>query len=152
MKVYRLERTQMLPIALEVAWEFFSDPHNLPAITPPGLRFRLTCAVPPRMHPGMIITYRLNPFPLVPVSWVTEITHVQEPHLFVDEQRAGPYRFWHHQHHFRATAEGTEVRDIVSYALPFGLFGRPAAPFIHRQLRTIFEFRRRYLAQRFPGR
>ena len=152
MKLYRFERSQTLPIAPDTAWDFFSDPHNLPAITPPALGFCLTCEVPARMHPGMIVTYRLTPFPLVAVRWVTEITHVIEPTLFVDEQRFGPYRFWHHQHHFRSVAGGTEIRDIVSYALPLGLLGRPAAPLVHRQLAGIFDFRRDYLLRRFAAK
>jgi ligand-binding SRPBCC domain-containing protein len=151
MHLYRLERRQILPIALEEAWTFFSDPRNLPLITPPSLRFRLTCAVPARMHPGMLVTYRLTPFPLFAVRWVTEITHVVEPYLFVDEQRFGPYRFWHHQHHFRSVTEGTEVRDLVSYALPFAFVSRPAAFVVRRQLAKIFDFRRDYLWRRFAA-
>lgn len=151
MQLYRLERIQTLPIAPETAWAFFSDPLNLPLITPPALNFRLTCEVPARMHPGMLISYRLTPFPLFHVRWITEITHLVEPHLFVDEQRFGPYRFWHHQHHFRPVAGGTEMRDVVSYALPLGLLGRPAAVIVRRQLAGIFDFRRDYLEKRFAG-
>lgn len=85
------------------------------------------------------------------MHWVTEITHLVEPHLFVDEQRFGPYRFWQHQHHFRPVAGGTELRDVVSYALPFGRFGRTAAVIVRRQLAGIFDFRRDYLEKRFAA-
>ena len=78
------------------------------------------------MRPGMIISYRIHPIFRLRLSWVTEITHVQEPHSFVDEQRFGPYKFWHHQHRFREVPGGVEIRDIVNYALPFGPLGRIA--------------------------
>ena len=32
------------------------------------------------------------------MNWVTEITHVKDFEYFVDEQRFGPYKFWHHKH------------------------------------------------------
>ena len=47
--------------------------------------------------------------PLVWVRWVTEITVAEERRAFVDEQRSGPYRFWHHRHSFEEV-DGTTVR------------------------------------------
>lgn len=150
MKLHRLHRRQRLPVSPEEAWAFFSDPQNLPLITPPWLDFQLTSAVPERMHPGMILTYTIRPFLGLKVRWVTEITHVDTPHFFVDEQRFGPYRFWHHQHHFREAKGGVEVEDVVHYALPFG----PLGTFAHRltvggQLERIFSYRCEILEQRF---
>ena len=149
MRLYSLRARQLLPLGLPEAWDFFSDPANLQEITPPSMRFEVTSELPPRMHPGLIVTYRVRPLLGIPVTWVTEITHVAEPHLFVDEQRFGPYRFWHHQHHFREVKGGVEMVDIVHYAPP-----TPAAPFIDRllvgpKLRQIFEFRRKILEGRF---
>lgn len=146
MKLHRLEARQVLPVSLAEAWDFFSDAANLPRITPPWLSFTVTSELPPRMHPGMIATYTVSPLPGVRVGWVTEITHVAAPHLFVDEQRFGPYRFWHHQHHFAEVEGGVEVRDVVHYALPL----QPVSALVRRwmvapRLRGIFEFRRRTL-------
>ena len=147
----RAEQTLTLP--LEEAWSFFSDPRNLQRITPASMRFEVTSNVPDRIHPGLIITYRVRPLLGVPVGWVTEITHVVEPTLFVDEQRFGPYRFWHHQHHFRATDGGVLMSDIVTYALP-----RAGGPLANRwivgpRLKEIFEYRRGVLTDLFgsPG-
>jgi ligand-binding SRPBCC domain-containing protein len=102
------------------------------------------------MYAGLIITYRIRPVMNIPAIWVTEITHLREPDFFVDEQRAGPYRFWHHQHILEEIEGGTAMRDIVHYALPFGLPGRIVHPFMVRpQLRKIFAFRRRKLEEMF---
>jgi ligand-binding SRPBCC domain-containing protein len=148
--LYRLHRIQCLPISVGQAWEFFSDPHNLPIITPAWLRFCVTSPLPDKMYPGMIVTYTITPVGRLPVRWVTEITHVNEPCLFVDEQRFGPYRFWHHQHLFRDIDGGVEVQDIVHYALPFGPIGvLTHRLLVKKQLKEIFDFRRRVLQERF---
>jgi ligand-binding SRPBCC domain-containing protein len=151
MKPSALREVQRLPISLPEAWRFFSDPGNLPRITPPSLGLEVTSDLPGVMYPGMIITYRVRPIPWVSVGWVTEITHVREPVLFVDEQRFGPYRFWHHEHHFREVeGGGVEMEDIVHYALPLGPIGRVfGGPLVRRRLEQIFSFRRRLLAREF---
>jgi len=151
MKLHRIHQTQVLPIGREEAWEFFADPGNLADMTPDWMRFRITSEVPEEMYAGLIITYRLGLFPGFSVRWITEITHLDPGSMFVDEQRFGPYRFWHHRHIFRDTPEGTLIEDLVHYALPLGLLGAPVhRMFVRRRLDEIFRFRARTLAERFP--
>lgn len=148
MKLYRLERKQRLPVGLDEAWEFFSSPHNLRHITPPWLNFRiLSPAGQEPMYPGQIISYTIQPVTGVRIKWVTEITHVNRPHYFVDEQRFGPYRLWHHQHHFTQDGDGVLMTDIVHYVLPFSFI----APLFHKyfvrpRLEIIFDFRTNVLS------
>lgn len=150
MHLETLHAAQLLPISIHEAWRFFSDPQNLRDLTPPSLNFEVTSALPEKMYPGLIITYRITPLLKIPRQWITEITHVIEPHLFVDEQRFGPYRFWHHLHRFREIAGGVEMQDVVYYALPYGVIGRlAAASLVRRQLRRIFAFRREFLVGKF---
>ncbi len=148
MKLHRLDATLKLPVPIGEAWGFFSDARNLARITPPSLGFEVTGPLPGRMYAGMIITYRVRPLLGVPVRWVTEITHVDEPRLFVDEQRFGPYRFWHHQHLFREIPGGVEAADIVHYALPPG-GGAVRRALVAPRLREIFAFRREVLERTF---
>ncbi len=148
--LFRLEATQRLPVGLEEAWAFFSNPRNLREITPPELHLVVENELPAAMHVGMIVCYRVRPLLGVPLHWVTEITHVEEGRMFVDEQRFGPYRFWHHQHHFRAVEGGVETRDLVHYMLPLGPLSFLAdALVVRRQLDRIFSYREEALAQRF---
>ena len=152
MSLHRMADIQRLPISVEEAWDFFSDPRNLAVITPPDMGFEIQNELPARMHPGLIIKYKVRPLFNVPMTWVTEITHVVEPNLFVDEQRFGPYKFWHHQHHFREIPGGIEMRDIVHYDVGFGPLGDIANLLIVKpRVRAIFDFRRRVLEQRFGG-
>ena len=150
MHLYRLSRCQHLPVSIHHAWAFFADPRNLARITPGWLRFRLTAPPDGPMHPGMIFTYRLTPIWRLPCRWVSEITHVNAPHLFVDEQRLGPYRLWHHLHRFEAAVGGVTMRDVVHYALPYGPLGRLLhQALVEKRLRTIFDFRRDRLTDIF---
>lgn len=150
MKLYSLHRTQKLPLSVNAAWDFFSNPRNLALITPPSLGLKVTSDVPPRMYQGMIVTYTVTPLLNYPVRWVTEITHMDEGRMFVDEQRFGPYKFWHHQHIFEETEGGVEITDLIHYALPFGPLGRIVHSLVvKRQLDEIFEFRRTYLEEKF---
>ena len=142
-KVHQLKSIQKLPVSLEEAWEFFSNPANLLTITPPFLNLKVTNQVHgDRMYPGQIVTYKVKPLLGIPLFWMTEITHVEHLKLFVDEQRTGPYKIWHHQHHFKAIEGGVEMTDIVHYAIPFGPLGSLAhALTVKKQLEKIFTFR-----------
>jgi ligand-binding SRPBCC domain-containing protein len=151
-KMYTLRRSQLLPVSLDEAWAFFSDPNNLPEITPPEMDFRIGEGASERMYAGMIISYRLRPIGHFWSRWVTEITHVDAPHFFVDEQRIGPYRFWHHKHYFSQVADGVQVVDVVHYEVPFGLFGRLIHNlFIAKRLHRIFDYRAKALSDRYAN-
>jgi ligand-binding SRPBCC domain-containing protein len=150
MRIYRLERRQHLPLDLETAWSFFSNPRNLERITPEDLHFHIMTELPERVYPGLMIGYRLRVPPGVPVTWWTEIKHVEAPFRFVDEQRAGPYAMWYHEHRFRAVEGGVEMTDLLHYAMPFGPLGRLAhALFVGRQVRGIFDHRVQVLDELF---
>lgn len=152
MRIHRLEQRQRLPISLEAAWDYFSSPANLNEITPPDFGFRITSPPEPAMHEGQIITYQVKVAPLVWVCWVTEIKCVDERRTFIDEQRFGPYKFWHHRHSFEETEEGVIMTDVVHYALPFGWLGSLAhVVFVRSKLKWIFEYRRKKLVEQFGG-
>ena len=148
--IYTLEVTQFLKITLPEAWDFFSSPGNLSKITPEQLGFKITSGTPARMYTGQIITYKVSPFSGVKTNWVTEITHVAEGRFFVDEQRFGPYRMWHHEHHFEVQVNGVLMTDRVSYKLPLGFLGRIAhSLFVKNQLKQIFDYRETCLERMF---
>ena len=95
------------------------------------------------MFAGMMIEYRVTPVAGIPMTWLTEISHVKENEFFVDEQRVGPYAIWHHEHHFKDLGDGrVEMRDKITYVPPFGLLGELVHPFLIKpQLDRIFAHR-----------
>jgi ligand-binding SRPBCC domain-containing protein len=162
MKFYTFTRTQVLPISIAESWNFFSNPANLAKITPSDLGLipfvhNGRIPEPDKMYAGMIITYTIRPFAGTPLSffttpWVSEITHAREPYFFVDEQQMGPYRYWHHQHHFRSVSSGTEVEDVVHYALHLYPLSRLVNNLIVRPLiERIFDYRKDALSVLFPN-
>lgn len=143
MATYSIKTIQKIPIDIDKAWDFFSDPANLQAITPDDLDFKVISKHHGnKMYPGQIIEYKVKPILNIPVYWMTEITQVADKKYFIDEQRFGPYQLWHHQHHFKSVEGGVEMTDIVHYRNPFWIFGDIAnALFVKKQLKNIFEFR-----------
>lgn len=150
MKLHRLEYQQLLPISLDEAWDFFSRPENLNEITPDDMQFEILTENIPRMYQGQVIQYNVTPFPMMKMGWVTEITHVEDRKMFVDEQRFGPYAFWHHQHIFEEVENGTLMTDILHYRVPLGVVGKLINElFIERKVKGIFEYRFRVLENKF---
>ena len=150
MSLHRFGGKLQLPIALDQAWDFFSDPYNLGEITPPEMGFRVVNEVPHETYAGQIIVHKVSPLFSVPVTWVTEITHYHEKRMFVDEQRFGPYRFWHHQHHFAETDVGVLMTDIVHYDVGFGPIGDLMNELVVRnKIGQIFSYRTSVLQDRF---
>lgn len=140
--MYVLEREQSIPVELEKAWDFFSSPKNLQEITPDYLGFQIRSTLPQKMYGGLFIIYTVRPLLGIPMEWVTEITHVEELKSFIDEQRKGPYKIWHHEHHFEAFDGGVRMFDRVSYELPLGPLGKLAHPILVKgKLNEIFEYR-----------
>ncbi|MCE3294938.1 MAG: hypothetical protein K0R65_652 [Crocinitomicaceae bacterium] len=141
--MYQIKRTQIIPSDLNTCWEFFMKPGCLEQITPANVRVKTISDVPERLFEGLIIEYRMQPLLRIPVRWVTEIKTVKYQSFFVDIQLRGPYRSWHHEHHFREVEGGVEMTDLVSYAMPFGFIGEIMHRLIVRnKLEAIFDHRR----------
>ncbi|MCP9236879.1 SRPBCC family protein [Lewinella sp. JB7] len=150
----RLESVTTVPRSLAETWDFFSRPENLEKLTPPEVKFEIVSPVAGReMYEGMIVQYRVTPFPGFTADWVTEITHIRHHEHFIDDQRVGPFALWHHQHHFRAVTAGeTEMRDILHYQAPLRFLGTIADKlFVHRQVKKIFSEREKAIRQLFPA-
>ena len=149
--LYSLKKKQFLPIDLNSAWDFFSNPHNLKVITPDYMQFNILSDLKSgEFYPGMIIEYRIRPVANIPIYWATEISQIIDKQLFVDEQRFGIYSFWHHKHLFKEVVGGTEMEDIVHYKLPLGFIGKIAhSLFVKKQLEAIFTYRENKLKELF---
>jgi ligand-binding SRPBCC domain-containing protein len=139
--VHRLEREQYVDRPLADVFHFFAEAHNLERITPPWLSFTVLTPDPIEMRVGALIDYRLRVHG-VPLRWTSRIEDWEPGRSFVDRQLGGPYGLWHHRHTFTEAGEGTIVRDVVDYALPFGVLGDLAHPlFVRRDLERIFTYR-----------
>jgi ligand-binding SRPBCC domain-containing protein len=152
MKVYKLYREQIVKGNIKDIWKFFSDPRNLSKITPPYMNFKiLTEDLPDEIFTGLIIEYKVSPVSGIPVHWVTEITAVEKYKYFIDEQRFGPYKFWHHLHLFQQVDEGKiKIIDKVHYIIPLGIVGQIMnLLFVKKRLDEIFDYRAKVISEIF---
>lgn len=150
MKIYTLHKKQNLPITLNQAWDFLSNPRNLKVITPDYMSFNILSGADRPMFSGQIIQYIVTPVLGIKTKWVTEITHVVDKHYFVDEQRFGPYELWHHKHFIKEIDGGVEMEDIIDYKVPFGFLGQLVHPILVKpKLEEIFNYRTKKLEELF---
>ena len=149
-RIYEIRRQQWVPCPVEEVFEFFCNPRNLEALTPPWLSFRIL-SVPEKLEEGARIEYRLA-WRAVALRWSTIISQWSPPHSFVDVQLRGPYRLWEHTHSFAGEGGGTRLFDTVRYELPFGVLGRIAHFLrVRADLQRIFDYRAQAVARQFSA-
>lgn len=148
--IYTLKVMQHINTDLNKAWDFFSMPTNLEKITPTSMKFHITSENVDQTYAGQIISYEIGIISGIKSNWITEITQFENKKYFIDEQRFGPYKMWHHLHHFESTTTGILMTDIVNYKLPFGFIGHIIhALFIKAKLIDIFNYRMKVLPEIF---
>lgn len=150
MKIYQLYRKQCLKMTVAEAWAFFSSPYQLNDITPDFFNVEITSRVPENIYGGLMISYRMKAVFGVPMAWLSEVSHCDEPKRFVYQQAIGPFKFWSHEVCITPIPGGIELEDIMFYAMPLGWLG----PLFHAlligdKLKRIFDTRERYLAARW---
>jgi len=146
---YRLHREHWVERTIDEVFAFFADAHNLEAITPPWLGFQILSMSTPSIEQGTLIRYRLRMHG-ISMYWQTEICSWDPPHSFVDDQRRGPYKRWHHTHTFEAHGNRTRMIDEVEYSLPFGVLGRLVhALKVRGDVQRIFDYRKAQIDKLF---
>ena len=144
---WRLRAAQRIMAPRDRLFPFFADARNLARLTPADMRFEIITPSPIAMREGALIDYRIRVWG-VPLRWQTVISRWDPPAGFEDEQLRGPYAEWRHRHRFTERGDGTTLmEDEVLYRLPFGPIGALAGPLVRRQLRRIFAYRRRVIAE-----
>lgn len=151
MKKYELYRETVLPISMLEAWDFFSNPVNLSKITPAEMSFKVISKdLPKQIYNGLVIKYLVKPLAGIPLKWVSQISSVNAPYMFVDEQLKGPYAYWHHEHTFEEKGGKVLMKDKVTYSVPFGIFGQLANKLIVKgKLDEIFDYRTKIILEIF---
>jgi ligand-binding SRPBCC domain-containing protein len=144
---YQLTRAQFIARPLSDVFAFFQRPENLANITPPWLNFVILSPSPVSMAKGIQIDYAMRLFG-IRLRWTSLVTDYDPPALFVDEQIKGPYAQWRHRHTFTPQDNGVVARDEVTYALPWGLWGRLAqVVYVQWVLKAIFNYREKMVRE-----
>jgi ligand-binding SRPBCC domain-containing protein len=150
MKIYQLYRQQTLTMSVQDAWSFFSSPYHLNDITPDFFHVTITSKVPEKIYAGLMISYQMKAVFGIPMNWLSEVSHCDEPKRFVYEQRIGPFKFWSHEVCLTEQQNGILLEDIMFYAMPLGWLGQLVnRVLIADKLERIFDTRHAYLQSKF---
>lgn len=144
MKEFSFHAELWLPRPRGEVFDFFSDAHNLEAITPPWVRFEVLTQAPIAMRAGALIDYRIRVHGIL-IAWRTEITEWNPPRQFVDVQLRGPYTLWHHTHTFEERNGGTLCLDDVRYRPRGGALINWL--FVRRDVERIFAYRQQRMRE-----
>jgi ligand-binding SRPBCC domain-containing protein len=161
---------QWVPHPIDLVFDFFADPANLPLLMPPAQKARIekTQIVPPPPRPrpasilaataagaGSQVVLSFQPIPLLPlrIKWTSEIAAFAWDDHFCDRQIQGPFAYWNHCHRLQAVdGRGlpvTLIADEVEYELPMGALGKLAHRLFLRQIiEGGFAFRHKQLEAR----
>lgn len=140
MRLFTLERQQVVPAPLEEAFEFLSDPRNLALLTPTWMNLELQSSSDSHVRAGTELRFRLK-VRGVPLKWTSRIAIWLPGRQFVDEQVSGPFRVWTHVHTFEPVYGGTKVTDRVRYAPRGGELVNRCL--VERLLTRVFDHRAR---------
>ena len=147
MSEHIFQQSMTLDLPREEVFAFFADAANLERITPPELKFHIITPQPLAIEKGTLIDYQLSLRGL-PLKWQTLISVWNPPREFVDEALKSPYKQWIHRHTFTALADDkTLIEDEVKYRLPLEPLGDLAHWFVRRELKYIFAFRQKRVAE-----
>jgi len=150
MNLYQLYRRQALTISRQEAWDFFSSPHYLNEITPDFFNVEITSKVPEKIYAGLMISYRMTAVGGIPMPWLSDVSHCEEPYRFVYQQAVGPFKFWSHEVRLSEEDGHIVMEDIVFYAMPFGWLGQLMhAVLVGKKLQNIFDTRQHYLQRKW---
>ncbi|WP_298863153.1 SRPBCC family protein [uncultured Gimesia sp.] len=146
--IYEVHAEILIPHSITEVFDFFAQPQNLEALTPPWLNFQIITPLPINVSEGALIDYRLKLHGF-PIKWKTKITDWKPPYRFVDTQLKGPYRLWQHEHTFQESAGGTLVTDKVQYSV----LGGPLINWlvVQKDVEQIFNYRLEQLRQFKPA-
>jgi len=149
--LYTLYAKQKVATEIDLIWDFFRKPSNLNKLTPDDVEFKIISGKSDDFYEGKMISYKIKPFKMINFNWLTEISQIKEGSYFVDNQIFGPYKMWHHEHHFKSNDDGTtDIIDKVKYKVPFYILGKLIHKiFIRKKLFKIFMFRQNKINELF---
>ncbi len=151
-KVYQLYQSQALDMTIPEAWQFFSSPYNLNAITPEFFHVDILTPVPDAIYAGLMIQYSMKAVWGIPMTWLSEVSHCEAPYRFMYDQRVGPFKFLSHEVRLTKLENGIQLEDIIFYAMPLGWLGQFLNKIlIGSKLEQIFNARHDYLESRWPA-
>ena len=120
-------------------FDFHIDTNNLQKITPNDTKVELlTKDFKPLV--SQILKIKATKY-FIPMNWEVKIEKIDEPNLLVDLALKSPFAFWEHKHIFIKHGNMSELKDVVTFKMPFGFIGKLLEVFVIKDLQKMFDFR-----------
>jgi ligand-binding SRPBCC domain-containing protein len=120
-------------------FDFHIDTNNLQKITPNDTKVELlTKDFKPIV--SQILKIKATKY-FIPMIWEVKIEKIDNPNLLVDLAIKSPFAFWEHKHIFIKHGNISELKDVVTFKMPFGFIGKLLERFVIKDLQKMFDFR-----------
>ena len=96
------------------------------------------------------VTFRQRQFG-VPFALTAEVTEMDRPRRFADEQLSGVFGSLVNEHTFEERDGETVMTDDVRFTMPLGLLGKLAEPVARRRLQRLVDYHAVALRERAEG-
>lgn len=116
------EVSTIIHCTVDDAFDFLIRPANIALISPPTMGLHFVSA-PEEVIKGSTLKFKIQSFGQVQ-ELVHEITHLDRPTRFIEQQVKGPLKAWIHEHHFESAGDGqVKISDTIEFLPPGGLLG-----------------------------
>ena len=120
-------------------FDFHLDTNNLTKITPTNIKVELlTKNFKPVV--SQILKIKSTKY-FIPMMWEVKIEKIEEPNLLVDIALKSPFAFWEHKHIFIKHGNMSELKDVITFKMPFGILGKLLEGFVKNDLQNMFDYR-----------
>jgi ligand-binding SRPBCC domain-containing protein len=123
----------------EELFYFHTDSANITKITPPNTKVVLLDEDTTAFE-GKIVHLKTTRL-FIPTYWKVRIEKLSRPSMLVDLALHSPLKYWRHQHIFTQKYGSCELRDVIEYELPFGIFNPLIEPLFERDIAAMFAYR-----------
>lgn len=135
-----VEFETIIDCSAPMLFAFHADTKNLPLITPPGTTVEIL-KLDEVLKQGNTARLKIKKG-LLSFVWELVFETVEYPRLIVDVATRSPFKSFRHEHYFlRIDDTHTLLKDRVTFSLSFGIFNRPIAWFIKRDMQKMFAYR-----------
>ncbi|MGE0051652.1 MAG: hypothetical protein AB7S49_08995 [Arcobacter sp.] len=120
-------------------FDFHIDTNNIKKITPTDTKVELlTKDFKPQI--SEILKIKSTKY-FIPMLWEVKIEKIDEPSLLVDVALKSPFAFWEHKHIFIKHGNMSELKDVITFNMPLGIFGKLFEWFVRNDLQKMFDYR-----------
>ena len=111
-------------------FDFHLDTNNLTYITPPDTKVELLTKDFKPVK-SQILKIKSTKY-FIPMNWEVKIEKIDSPNLLVDFALKSPFAFWEHKHIFIKHGNMSELKDVITFKMPFGFFGKLLEGFVKK--------------------